>query len=750
MEKYSLLKQVFGYDEFRDGQALLIDHLVNNNDVIGIMPTGAGKSIIFQIAALMLDGVTIVVSPLISLMNDQVMALDDLKVPAAFLNSQMRIDDMNEVFLRLSKKEIKLLYVAPERLQNEYFLNRLNTTNVSMVVIDEAHCVSQWGTDFRPSYLQIKSFIDSLHNQPVIGCFTATATKRVEEDIQSLIGLMDPVIVKTGYDRPNLNFEVLQEKNKEDVIVSYLRSHQSEVGIIYCNTRKNVEFMHQYLLDKGIKSSRYHAGLSIEERKKSLEDFVYDRSDVMVATNAFGMGIDKSNVRFVIHYNIPMDLESYYQEAGRAGRDQLESDCLLFYSPQDISTNRFLIENSESKTEFSEMEKAEIKELSFKRLNQMQYYATTKKCLRAYILNYFGDYSIISCGKCQNCIDYKESIDIQDEAVQVIKGIYELKTSFGQHTIADFLRGSKAKKIIDRGLDRLDSYNCMPKKSKEELLELMNYLLIEGLLKVSNSDLPTISITDKGFSFINNPESLMMRISKHSSKDNDNKSTSKSIEHNETLNYDLFNELKRCRLSLAKEKGLPPYIIFNDRTLKELSIYQPMNRDEMLKINGVGMTKYDSYGELFLSIIQNYKINKSDKDLDISVKNQVSETPAESVELSQSDQLIYNKLKEFRLKIAREKSVPAYTIFTNKTLISIVMDKPQTIDALGSIRGVSIEKAQLYGELIISTYRFIDDDFEVKDKTEYLSGSSSNNVKNQTHMKKISGLKGVIKKIFKY
>ncbi len=750
MEKYSLLKQVFGYDEFRDGQASLIDHLVGNKDVIGIMPTGAGKSIIFQIAALMFDGVTIVISPLISLMNDQVMALDDLKVPAAFLNSHMNINDMNDVFLRLSKNEIKLLYVAPERLQNEYFINRFKAISVSMVVIDEAHCVSQWGTDFRPSYLKIKSFIDGLQVKPVIGCFTATATKRVEEDIQSLIGLIDPIIVKTGYDRPNLNFKVLYEKDKEAVIVRYLNSHQNEVGIIYCNTRKNVEFMHKYLLDKGIGASKYHAGLSIEERKKSLEDFVYDRCDVMVATNAFGMGIDKSNVRFVIHYNIPMDLESYYQEAGRAGRDQLESDCILFYSPQDISTNRFLLENSESKTEFSEMEKAEIKELSYKRLNQMQYYAITKKCLRAYILNYFGDYSINTCGKCQNCIDYKETIDIQEEAVQIIKGICELENSFGQHFIVDFLRGSKAKKLLERGLDSLSSYNSMAGKSKDELLDMINFLQIENFLKVSNSDFPTISITEKGFNYIDNPQCLMMRISKHSSTNNYIKVSSESRVNSETLNYDLFNELKRCRLSLAREKGLPPYIIFNDRTLKELSIYQPMNRDEMLKINGVGMTKYDSYGELFLSIIQNYKINKSDKDLDISVKNQVSETPAESVELSQSDQLIYNKLKEFRLKIAREKSVPAHTIFTNKTLISIVMDKPQTIDALGSIRGVSIEKAQLYGELIISTYRLIDDDFEVKDKTEYLSGSSSNNVKNQTHMKKISGLKGVIKKIFKY
>ena len=447
MDKYEVLKQTFGYTSFREGQERLVDSTLSGRDVLGIMPTGAGKSICFQVPALMFPGITIVISPLISLMKDQVTALNAAGIHAAYINSSLTEGQFYKAMEYARKGRYKIIYAAPERLMTESFLALAQEVPISMVAVDEAHCISQWGQDFRPSYLKIVDFIQQLPVRPVLAAYTATATKAVKEDILCILGLQNPDVLVTGYDRKNLYFAVEKPKNKKDALLEYLRKNPEKSGIIYCNTRKNVEEVHHHLVQAGYPAVRYHAGLLEEEKQQNQEDFIYDVMPIMVATNAFGMGIDKSNVRFVIHYNMPKDLESYYQEAGRAGRDGEPGECILYYAGQDVKTNEFLIEQQMENQELEREEQELIRERNYERLRKMTFYCFTSECLRDYILRYFGEYGRTYCGNCRNCLTEFQDVDVTEEA----KGILNLVVSSGQRygiqAVVDAVHGSDSAKV---------------------------------------------------------------------------------------------------------------------------------------------------------------------------------------------------------------------------------------------------------------------------------------------------------------
>ena len=519
-EKYKFLKTYFGYDRFREGQEELIDTLLEGRDVFGIMPTGAGKSICYQIPALMFSGITLVISPLISLMKDQVAALNQVGVYAAYLNSSLTTGQYFKALEFAKRGKYKIIYVAPERLLTESFLNFALNADISFVSVDEVHCVSQWGQDFRPSYLKIVEFVDMLPKRPVVGAFTATATKEVRDDVMRILKLKSPKLITTGFDRKNLSFYVTNTKDKKSELAKILRKHYDESGIIYCITRKLVEEVYEELSTRGIEVSKYHAGLSDEERRQNQDDFIYDKTRIMVATNAFGMGIDKPDVRYVIHYNMPKNMESYYQEAGRAGRDGEKASCYLLYSPMDVRTNRFFIENNRENEELSEAELEAVIERDQERLKQMTFYCHTKYCYRRYMLNYFGEKAELYCGNCGNCIKEKPSISYADN-------MYNAKNAY--------------------------EYSDMP--------------------DVRVPVLPRVSGERRAYS--DNPE--------------------------------LYDKLRLLRNSLAKKLKVPAYVIFTDKTLKEMSMYLPVNKEEMLQISGVGETKYEKFGAEFEKEISDYK-----------------------------------------------------------------------------------------------------------------------------------------------
>ena len=447
IDKYDILKQFFGYTSFRDGQEEVVDALLSKRDVLGIMPTGAGKSLCYQIPAIMMSGITLVISPLISLMKDQVNALVQQGVSAAYLNRSLTATQYHKALANAANGKYNIIYVAPERLESNSFLRFALNANISLIAVDEAHCVSQWGQDFRPSYLNINKFISKLNYRPVIGAFTATATDEVKSDIIRLLQLNNPTVVTTGFDRPNLFFSVMRPKNKSETLLKLIRERNNQSGIVYCSTRRKVEEVCDMLNQKGVQATRYHAGLDDSERVKNQDDFVFDRKSVMVATNAFGMGIDKSDVRFVIHYNMPKNIESYYQEAGRAGRDGEEADCILLYSKADVSTCRFFIENIEDNESLSTEQREFFKKREEERLKQMVFYCTTSDCLRGYMLKYFGDEHKESCGKCSNCLTEFETVDVTVEAQKILSCIIKTGQNYGVKMIIDVLRGVSSERI---------------------------------------------------------------------------------------------------------------------------------------------------------------------------------------------------------------------------------------------------------------------------------------------------------------
>lgn len=598
-----VLKALFGYDSFRAGQKEVIDSILAGRDAFAVMPTGAGKSVCYQVPAMLLSGITIVISPLISLMQDQVKSLNEAGVSAAFINSSLSEHAYFETVRKARQGVYKIIYVAPERLVTEGFLDLAENVKISMVTVDEAHCISQWGQDFRPSYMKIVEFVKMLRERPVISAFTATATETVREDIICTLGLQNPYFLVTGFDRENLFFQVDKPKNKEQYILDYISEHSGESGIIYCSTRKNVESVYELLSSKGISVGKYHAGMSTTERKKMQDDFVFDYTSIVVATNAFGMGIDKSNVRFVIHYNMPQSMENYYQEAGRAGRDGLDSKCILLFSPQDIVINRGLLEHKEM-PELDFADRQTVRERDMQRLQSMEGYCYTTECLRNYILKYFGENPKKPCEDCGNCLREFETLDMTDAAKKIINCVYEARGRYGKSIIMDTVLGAKTARLEEVGAIHYKSYGVLSDANKKLLRRLIEQMILEKYLVVGNYQV--IKMGD--ISPLKDPETkVLVKITdedKLPAKQEKAKKKSKGTESLTSAGYRLFDKLRALRLEIARKENMPPYIVFNDKTLIDMAVRVPSSRQEMLAVSGVGEHKYMKYGERFLAEIE--------------------------------------------------------------------------------------------------------------------------------------------------
>ena len=598
---YEILKTYFGYKEFRYGQKELVTNLINGTDCVGIMPTGAGKSICYQIPAILMDGITLVISPLISLMKDQVHALLEAGIPAAYINSSLTPAQQYKVIQNAKQYKYKLIYVAPERLELDFFQEFAASANISLVSIDEAHCVSQWGQDFRPSYLKIAQFIQSMPKRPIIGAFTATATREVKDDIISLLALQKPFVMTTGFDRKNLYFEVQKPVDKFTALERFLERNPNKTGIIYCTTRKGVEDVCDRLILQGYRATRYHAGLSDKERKLNQEEFQFDKAQIMVATNAFGMGIDKSNISYVIHFNMPKNIESYYQEAGRAGRDGEPAQCILLYSKQDVSTNLFLIEKDKENEELDPITRHEVLEKDRDRLKQMTYYCTTTDCLRAHMLRYFGEQSPNFCGNCSNCNANSKEIDITVDAQKIMSCIIRAGERFGMLTIIDILRGSKNEKIRNSHLDTLTTYGIMETVPKEYIRQVIEFLLVQSYIQATTDGYQVLKIQPKAYAILRGQQSLHMRVLQQP----DSMESSVPTSYVE-IDEELFQQLKALRAKIAKVQSVPAFVIFTDAALRDMCIKLPQNLKSFLEVNGVGQTKANRYGERFIKLIQAY------------------------------------------------------------------------------------------------------------------------------------------------
>ena len=579
-----ILQKFYGYEDFRPGQKKVVESLLNRNDTVAIMPTGAGKSICFQIPALLFEGVTLVISPLISLMKDQVDSLRQLGIAAVYINSSVSKAQLYKDLQNISAGFYKIIYIAPERLTSEYLPDSFKNLNISMVAVDEAHCLSQWGHDFRPSYRNILNFTNSLRIKPIISAFTATATPEVKTDIINLLGLKQPNVFVTGFDRPNLYFSVLRGEVKDKFVIDYVKKHQDEAGIIYVGTRKDVDALQVLLEIKGIKAGRYHAGMTDEERNQMQEDFLYDNLSVMVATNAFGMGIDKPNVRYVIHYNMPKNMEAYYQEAGRAGRDGLSGNCILLYSPQDTQLQKFLI----SKSTESEIRQ----QLEYKRLQSMVDYCHTPQCLRAFILHYFGEFDVQEhCDNCSNCKLEGELIDITIDAQKVLSCVYRMHERFGVKMIAEVLKGSKSAKVRQFNFERLSTYGLMKERKLKDISDLILRLSAMQYLDITESQYPVVTLNELSWQVLRGQKKVWQKM---------------VIVKKAKAKGELFEALRSLRKELATKEKLPPYMIFSDATLTQMATDKPTDLELMKNIRGVGEFKLQKYGEEFLTVIKSY------------------------------------------------------------------------------------------------------------------------------------------------
>ena len=603
MTKEEVLKKYFGYDSFRAGQETLVNGILSGRDTLGIMPTGAGKSLCYQIPALLMSGITLVVSPLISLMKDQVTALNQAGIHAAYLNSSLTPGQYQTALRNLVQGRYKIVYVAPERLLTDSFLWAASQIEISMVSVDEAHCISQWGQDFRPSYLKIPDFVEQLPVRPVVSAFTATATAEVREDIAAILELQDPVTLVTGFDRKNLFFSVKQPKDKLSSTLAYLTEHSGECGIIYCLTRKTVEEVHNALVGRGFSATRYHAGLSDEERRENQEDFIFDRKEIMVATNAFGMGIDKSNVRYVLHYNMPKNMESYYQEAGRAGRDGLPSECILFYSGQDVVTNQFFIDRMEAAEGMDEETAALVQERERERLKKMTFYCFTNDCLRSYILRYFGEYGDSYCGNCSNCLTQFEEKDVSETARKLIGCVKAARRSYGMTLIVDTVHGSKNSRLLQVGMDRNPYYASCAEEPVYRLRQILNHLLVEGCLFLTDDKYPVLELTEKSEEILEGGTIRMKTAKEQPKKIKEKKPKKRLLAEEGEVDYDLFEKLRGLRMELAKKDRVPPYLVFTDKTLTQMCQLRPKSKEEMLMVSGVGENKFRKYGEAFLALL---------------------------------------------------------------------------------------------------------------------------------------------------
>ncbi|MBO5524179.1 MAG: DNA helicase RecQ [Roseburia sp.] len=609
MNKHQALKKYFGYDTFREGQEKIIDAILEGRDALGIMPTGAGKSLCYQIPALLLPGITLVISPLISLMKDQVQSLNQAGIHAAYINSSLTENQITKALQFAAEGRYKIIYAAPERLETYEFLNFAAQVEISMLTVDEAHCISQWGQDFRPSYLKIVQFFKQLKTRPIVSAFTATATENVREDISCVLGLKEPEVLVTGFDRKNLSFAVETPKNKAGYVLDYLKEHAEESGIIYCSTRKNVEQLYEKIAAAGVSVTKYHAGLTNEERRLNQEDFVYDKIPVMVATNAFGMGIDKSNVRFVIHYNMPQNLENYYQEAGRAGRDGEPSECNLLYSAQDVMIAQYLLESKEENPELAEEELEALRERDAERLRSMNYYCLTTNCLRRYILNYFGEQSTERCENCSNCRKEFVIADMTSEAETIISCVRELRGRYGINVVAGTLAGDDRAKLREYGVSSYKSFGSLKTLGEQKIKRLINQMLVDGFLVSTRDKYALLKLTDKADEILQGTQKIILKEPKEEPKHSVSQSSSAGKRKSDILNskgLEFFERLRTLRTEIARQEGMPPYIIFSDKTLVDMCIRLPLTKEEMLAVSGVGENKFVKYGERFLEEIKQY------------------------------------------------------------------------------------------------------------------------------------------------
>ncbi|MGG7159514.1 DNA helicase RecQ [Clostridium baratii] len=644
----NVLKSYFGYSSFRKGQEEIINEIINKKDVVAIMPTGGGKSICYQVPALILDGITIVISPLISLMKDQVDGLNSMGINSAYINSSLSNLEINDILLKVKNEDIKILYIAPERLESMEFLNTISNAKVAQIAVDEAHCVSQWGHDFRSSYRRISKFINILRERPIVSAFTATATKEVREDIVKLLDLNNPKVFISGFDRENLKIIIEKGINKKAYILNYINANLDASGIIYCATRKEVDSLYELLDERGLSVTRYHAGLSDDERKVNQEDFVYDRKSIIIATNAFGMGIDKPNIRYVIHYNMPKNIEGYYQEIGRAGRDSEKSECILLFSPGDVQKQKYIIDMGtvNPTRKVNELEKLQT-------MTDLVYYTG---CYRRYILNYFGEELKEDCGNCSSCEFDGEVIDKTIDAQKVISCVYRMKRPYGIGMIVDVLRGSKNKKLVDFKLNELTTYGIMKDYSKDDLKEFINTLIANGYLNY-NGEFPVVTPNEKSRNIVMGEEKVLFK---------EERKVQRIAEDNE-----LFIILKNLRREIAENEGVPPYIIFGDNTLKEMSLRMPINKEQLLDISGVGEKKIDKYGDEFIEKVKEYIENNSlevnFEFLNAKSKTTNSKTTKRISDKKKSFEITIEELKEGRsfIDIAKDRDITVSTVMSH-------------------------------------------------------------------------------------
>ena len=680
-----VLHKYYGYTSFRKGQENIITSIINKEDVLAIMPTGGGKSICYQVPALCLDGITIVISPLISLMKDQVDALKTMGVKARLINSSLSNSEYSEVLEEIENDECKIIYIAPERLDSMEFVNIIRGKNISQVAIDEAHCVSQWGHDFRVSYKKIPYFINRLDKRPIVTAFTATASNEVREDIINILNLHNPAVYITGFDRENLSINIVKSSSKNKYTLDYVENHKNESGIIYASTRKEVETIYEGLLKRNYSVAKYHAGLSNEARKEYQENFINDDIKIMVATNAFGMGIDKPNIRWVLHYNMPQSIENYYQEIGRAGRDGEDSECVLLFSPGDVHTQKYLVEVG--------IENPDRKRVQYKKLQQMVDLVYSNTCYRKNILNYFGETFLEDCNNCSNCLNEGEVVDKTLDAQKVISCIARMKRSFGATMIIDVLRGSKNKKVLDLGFDTLTTYGIMKNYSNEDLKTFINTLVSHGFLDVVENigprgSFPTIKLNEQSLKVIRQEIKVEFK--------EDKVTKSRYVEN------ELYEMLVSLRSEIAKEEGIAPYMVFGDATLKNMASVYATNKEEMLNISGVGQIKYERYGKRFEDIIEKYI---EEKNIDKSKLNTVS---GKSTGLNSeyfnvtTDKKLYERLRDYRLSVSKLEGVLPYMILSSNTLKEISGRYPLDEEQLKDICGIGPVKINKYGEDIIN------------------------------------------------